>query len=608
MESIRLIPGLVKSEGEGKEQNFVEEDPKSGLRNYLHFQWSRMHEYSQSPQSPRHDQDTPFVLPPRAGVEERAVELVRSSDQQERLEGVEILTALVKGGNQEATETLLGCTWDLDTKVREAAEAALKEVASTRQEVPSEVRREDLMKDMREQIASLSDETHVLHRQDIIRGLSQDAAFFPEEFRQAVETDPKSFVETLLRIERDTRLLYSTQELEDNFPIGWHDDQTQAITSLILQTPNAQEVLLGTLGGDLGGVYSAETLAAVYLRDYDKGKELTLAPLREALLSEDLKTQFQALTTVLRLGESAETLLPGISHLLSFTTREEEIGFPPLNIVPEEYEPEEARNEERLIEREDLTQQEKEERAKVRGLVRSITSEIMKELDVHESMQQNFEIIFPVEEAMQGASGFALPYVFAVDEKYAPVLAKVVDGQELDHKELVRALNALDVILHEGRHLAQYRVIPYHASAACAQEVLQPGLRHLPRETRSDVIDGARSSSLMWAHDHDLSERLGEALDDVEDKVPLSLEMLRATFVHEVDAYSYAYLKLFQYVERLPSLLKAWERYENQPPPKDEEFYEGDDDTAEQRKAVMIELLKVREGDEKPFSYFRRYE
>lgn len=569
-----------------------------------------MHEYFHSPQTPGNEQsqDLPFVLPERTGVEERAVELVRSSDPQERLEGVEVLTVVAKGGHQEAKELLQGCTWDLDAKVREAAEAALRELGSTPEEVPSEVRRAGLLKDMRDQIASLSTETHALRRQDIIRGLSQDAAFFPEEFRQAIETEQRPFIETLLKIERDTRLLYSHQELEDNFPIAWHQDQTNAITSLILQAPQAQEILLSTFGNELGGVYPAETLAAVYLRDYDKGKELKLAPLREALLSDDLKIQFQALTTVLRLGESAETLLPGISHLLNFTTREEEIELPPLNIVPEEQQFHEERHEDRIIEREDLTQPEREERAKVRGLVRTITSEIMAELDVHESMHQNFEIVFPVDEAMQGASGFALPYIFAVHEKYASVLAKVVDNEELDHKEFIRAINALDVILHEGRHLAQYRVIPYGASAACAQDVLQPGLRHLPPAVRSDVIDGARSSSLMWAHDHDLSGRLGEALDDVEDKEPLSLEMLRATFVHEVDAYSYSCLKLFGYVERLPSLLNAWERYENEEPPKDEEFYEGEEDTREQRKAMMIELLKIREGDERPFSYFRRYE
>lgn len=547
----------------------------------------------------------PLVMP---SVPEQALVLLGSTNEQERLEAVTLLSEISRSGDEKARELLVGCTWDPSPLVRDAAKTVLKELGDpTASDITPQERKATLIADIRSQIAAIEGVDHALERQNMIRALSHDANFFAAEFKKAISVDEKSFVELLLRVERDTRALYSPKELEDNFPMGWYQDQTAAITSLILSTPSAQEILLGVMGTELGGTYAAETLGAVYLRDYDRGKKLKTAPLRKALLGADLQAQYEALTTVLRLGDSAEKILPGVTHLLRFTTREERDAFV-LEIAPEKMKTEQPSElEERIKERTDLPGEELEVRALTRGLVRSMTRQIMRELDIPEVMHDNFDIVFLPDEKMETSHGFALPYTFAVHEKFVPVLGKVIRDEELDEVELFRGLAALEVILHEGRHLAQYRLIPYDASAACAQDALKPGLRYLSPQGRSDIIDGARSSSLSWASGYDLSNRLGEGAGDAKSEA-LSVEKLRATFVLEVDAYSYAALNLFNYINCFPSLVKAWERYAENGAPEDEEFYGTPGATEEERKSNIRELLKIREGDEKPFSYFRRYE
>lgn len=542
---------------------------------------------------------TTSSLPVYSSIPQELLALVTSPRPEDRLIGVEQLASY--SGDGDATKLLHDCLWDPDQTVRDAVERALGQVES------EGIGQKETIQELRDDLNRLSTLSHALRRGELIQELAKDAGFLTNEFQEAIAGRDASLITTLLRIERDTRVLYSAIDLDRNFPEGWLDDQQDAIDSLILSMPKAQEVLLNSLGGELGGVFAAQALAAVLMKDYERGEPLDLDPLRDLLCSDDPRAQFQALTTIEHLGEYAQILLPDIAQLLQPSEAVSE-PFRDLEFDGEEYS--DAPDEDNL-QKESSSEQERNLHASVRGVIRSIVGEIMDELKIPAAERYGFDVSFSPDAEMGEAAGLALPSMLVISDQFLPVLEKILDNEPLDHKEFFRGLSALTTILHEGRHLAQFRVVPFDASAAYAQEILRPRLNHLEPDKRSDVFDGARASALDIAAAYELGER-GEAVplfpnERYEEKLPLSLELLRAAYVLEVDAYCYEAIKVWEYVDRFPSLRDAAVKYAGMEPPRDNEFYGEESVTEQERKEMFREIMRVREGDEMAFSYFRKF-
>lgn len=521
-----------------------------------------------------------------------------SSDPEERLEAVEHLVSLRSSGSHEVTRLLRGCQWDPDERVRAVAESALMS-AENEGTLPG---REKLIEGLRSDLSRLTTTGHALRRGELLQELAKDAAFLPELYAEAVSGVETTLVDTFLRLERDMRVLYSAMDLDYNFPEAWLEHNQEAIRSLITLIPGADNALLEVTGSELGGVFAAQTLASVYKKLVSLGQPVDFDPLCNLLYNDDPRIQFQALTTIEHLETIKDALPPEVIHLLQPITEEYEDDFEELEDEEYGFEGEECIAPKESLE--GLTKEELERREAVRELIRSITEDVFFEVGITET--EDFEVRFiPVAE-MEESLGLALPSVLIISDEFLPALDKVFRNQPLDYDECLLAVSALSTVLHEGRHLAQFRLVPEKASAACAQEILKPQLRLLSKAARSEVFDGARASVLDYVEGFDLDGRVEVQEDAGEERELLSLERLRAEYVAEVDASCYEMIHVWHYIDQFPTLKDAFLKYRGADPFDGAEAPADDSSPAKDRRDTLRALLRMREGDDVPFSYFRK--